>query len=183
MGWCTGTAWTFKRVRWEMLSFVLVLLVLTVVLWSLVKLREFRDKQKNEKLPMDQGTILLGLFYTLSEACIAYHRDHGHYPPTVSGAPDGLIEKGYLQKKNLADMTAAVSLYSMVVSEKVGYGVCLANTTAELTTLILDRATMSGSRVTFLDFKNGQYVTLTMPIKNDFINLTLPLPHKPKKTR
>ncbi|MBF0624757.1 MAG: hypothetical protein HQL82_08105 [Magnetococcales bacterium] len=164
-----------------MVKFFLSLLFLTAVLWALVKLREIRELSRTEILPSDQSTLLLGLFYILSEACLRYNKEKGHYPPVISGARDGLMEKGYLQGIELASMTRALPLFSIVATERTGFGVCLQNTTASLTREILERARMTGNNLTFMDWKKSRYVTLTPPIRNDFINLTLPLPIRPDK--
>ncbi|MBF0158746.1 MAG: hypothetical protein HQL58_04420 [Magnetococcales bacterium] len=164
-----------------MFALIAVVAVLTIVLWTLVRLRDIREKSRAQKLPSDQGTVLLGMFYTISDACIRYNRDKGHYPLAISSAPDALIELGYLRNSDLASMTSALQLFSIIASEKVGFGVCLANTTSEMSVEIMERARMTGNNVAFVDFKNDQYVTLTPPIRNDFINLTLPLPYKAKR--
>ncbi|OSM06114.1 hypothetical protein [Magnetofaba australis] len=163
-----------------MFNYIMALAVLTIILWTLAKLRDIRDQKKSGKLPTDESTLLLGLFYTISNACVAYFREHGCYPPVVHGANDGLLERGYLDNDELASMTQSMKLFSIVISDVNGFGVCLENCTASITEEIISRAKTSGSKVVFMDFKSDRFVTLTPPIKNDFINLTIPLPLKPK---
>nr|CRH07604.1 conserved protein of unknown function [Candidatus Magnetococcus massalia] len=163
-----------------MFKYILTLFVLALVLWMLARLRDIREGKAAQAVPSDEHTVLLGLFYTLSKACISYYQDYGSYPPVIEGAPDGLMEKGYLVGDELASMTNSLSLFSIVIAERHGYGICLENCTSGITEGILERADKMGGRLLFMDFKSNQYVTLTRPIKNDFINLTLPLPLKPK---
>ncbi|MEG3641363.1 hypothetical protein [Magnetococcus sp. PR-3] len=163
-----------------MFKYILVLFILTLILWMLAKMRDIRERRAADIMPTDEHTVLFGLFLTLSSAAVAYYRDYGSYPLMVQGAPDGLIEKGYLENSDLATMTSALPLFSVVIAEYNGYGICLENCTSSITEGILERNTEMGGKLNFMDYKSDRYVTLTPPIRNDFINLTLPLPLKPK---
>mgnify|MGYP006865051629 CR=1 FL=1 len=76
-----------------MTTLIVMLGALTIVLWALVKLREVRDKAARGDLPSDETTVMLTLFYAISQACLDYYNDKKHYPTVVSGAPDGLVEQ------------------------------------------------------------------------------------------
>ncbi|MBF0177878.1 MAG: hypothetical protein HQL63_13675 [Magnetococcales bacterium] len=163
-----------------MVKFILSLIFLAFVLWALVKLRRMRERSKAQVLPSDQATLLLGLFYVISDACLRYHRAKGRYPSRITGAPDGLVEQGFLKDVELAKMTQAIPLFTIIVTE-LGYGVCLPNSTGSLVKEILERARMTGNNVLFMDWDKVTLVPLNPPIRNDFINLTLPLPATPPK--
>ncbi|MBF0137887.1 MAG: hypothetical protein H7833_04190 [Magnetococcus sp. DMHC-1] len=163
-----------------MIKFIFSLVFLSVILWILVRLRRIRERAKAQVLPSDQATLLLGLFYILSDACLRYHRARKRYPSIISGAADGLVEQGFLKDVELARMTQAIPLFTIVATEQ-GYGVCLPNSTGPLTREILERARMSGNNVIFMDWNKVSLVPLTPPIREDFINLTLPLPVTPPK--
>ncbi|MBF0155364.1 MAG: hypothetical protein HQL64_16640 [Magnetococcales bacterium] len=163
-----------------MILFLSSLVFLSVILWILVRLRRIREQAKAQVLPSDQATLLLGLFYIISDACLRHHRAKGRYPSIITGAPDGLVEQGYLKDVELARMTQAVPLFTIVATER-GYGVCLPNSTGPLTQEILDRAKMTGNNVVFMDWNKISLVPLDPPIRSDFINLTLPLPIAPPK--
>ncbi|MEO5365146.1 MAG: hypothetical protein H7831_02060 [Magnetococcus sp. WYHC-3] len=154
-------------------------LLLTAFLWTLVKLREQREAANTPRIPNDETTVLLALFYALCKASIEYFRDRKTYPAVISGAHDGLMEMGYLKAPEYDALRGMAPLFSVVITEKAGYGICLLNTTASLTSSILDRADATGRGMKFVDYKEGRYVTLTKPIKNNYINLTLPLPVNP----
>ncbi|WP_041641501.1 hypothetical protein [Magnetococcus marinus] len=146
----------------------------------LAKLRDIRERRAADIMPTDEHTVLFGLFLTLSKAAVSYYRDYGNYPTIIQGAPDGMVEKGYLEHSELANMTNVLPLFSIVIAEYNGYGICLENCTSSITEGILERNSDMGGKLHFMDHKSDRYVTLTPPIRNDFINLTLPLPLKPK---
>ncbi|MBF0310112.1 MAG: hypothetical protein HQL56_11350 [Magnetococcales bacterium] len=164
-----------------MFSYILLAgLFLVAVIWGLVRLRRIRERAVAARLPSDEGTVMLGLFLVLSQSCLRYHKDKGRYPQVISGAQDGLIEQGYLKGNELASLTKSLPLFSIVASEHIGYGICLMNTTPALARALVERVQMAGNNLQFLDFKSDRYVSITPPIKNEIINLTLPLPLKPK---
>ncbi len=152
---------------------------LVVIFWGLLRLREIRESAVEEIQEPDKISILLGLFYTISAACLQYYRDNGHYPHSVTGDPEGLIEMGYLKEKSIAQLTPAVKLFSMVTSDKAGVGVSLAHTTAGLANEIITRAKETNDQQTFINYASGQFIPLELPITRMTVNLTLPLPLSP----
>jgi hypothetical protein len=152
---------------------------LVVIFWGLLRLREIRESAIEEMKKPDKYMILLGLFYTISNACLKYYRDNGTYPNAVIGDPEALIEMGYLKDEPLAEMTSAVKLFSMVTSDKSGIGVCLAHTTSGVTNELVKRAKEIDNVNKFIDYKSGQFIRLETPVTRFTINLTLPLPIVP----
>lgn len=152
---------------------------LSIVFWGLLRLRRIRESAVDEIKEPDKTMILIGLFYTMSTACLKYYRDHGVYPPAIIGDKEGLIEMGYLKEEPLAQMTSAVKLFSMVVSDKAGSGVCLAHATAPVTNEIITRIRETNGPDKFVDYKSGQFIPLASPVTRLTINLTMPLPLAP----
>ncbi|MEO5377593.1 MAG: hypothetical protein H7832_07410 [Magnetococcus sp. DMHC-6] len=159
------------------------LLFLSFILWFLVKLRYLRENTVKQELPNDESTILLGLFLSISRACLEYHRDRGLYPAVVSGAADGLLELGYFKEDPLAKMTSAMTLFSIIATETTGYGVCLAHTTSSMANALIERIKTTNRDLVFVEMKNGQYLPLMPPITHSDINLVLPLPPRPLPRR
>lgn len=168
----------------DLTTALVAVIVLTIIFWVLVRLREMREQTKEASLPTDETTILLGIFYGLSQACINHHRDHGNYPEVVSGAHDGLVETGYL--KNVEDLEAVSSiipLFTIVLTEKGGRGICLSNTTRDMAQKIIGRVNSSSHELNFCDFQGDKYHVLDDPISSDYVNLTLPLPVRPSELK
>jgi hypothetical protein len=149
---------------------------LVVIFWGLLRLRDIRESAIEDINEPDKTAILLGLFYTISSACLRFYRDNGNYPQAVIGDPEGLIESGYLKDEPLAQLTAAVKLFSMVTSDKGGIGVCLAHTTSALTNEIINKAKETSSLSKFINYSGGQFIVLELPVTRLTVNLTLPLP-------
>jgi hypothetical protein len=152
---------------------------LVIIFWGLLRLRDIRESAVEDVQEPDKISILLGIFYTVSAACLKYYRERGNYPPAIVGDPEGLIETDYLKEESLAQLTSAVKLFSMVTSDKGGVGVCLAHTTANITNAIIGRAKETDSTSKFIDYKSGQFIVLELPVTRLTVNLTLPLPIVP----
>ncbi len=153
--------------------------LLVVILWGLLKLRELREKKVAKEPSVDKVTVLLGLFMLLGKACIRYYRDQGMYPLVIAGSPQGLVEMGYLQGELLAGMTTSIPLFSMAVSDRAGHGVCLAHLPANIATGVIRRAAQTKLNIEFMDYRNGLFVPITLPITVRVVRLTLPLPLRP----
>ncbi|MBF0455748.1 MAG: hypothetical protein HQL72_13165 [Magnetococcales bacterium] len=162
---------------------LIVTAFLVVVFWGLLRLRAIRESTIEDEIVMDKTIILLGLFYTISSACLKYFRDHGSYPEAVIGDPKGLIELGYLKEEPLAQITSATKLFSMVTSDKGGVAVCLAHATTVLSNEILMKAKEINGPDQFVDYKSGQFIKLVYPVTRYTINLSLPLPLSPIGTK
>ncbi|MBF0370868.1 MAG: hypothetical protein HQL52_15570 [Magnetococcales bacterium] len=162
-----------------MTTILLSVIFLTAILWFLVKLKELREQITDKELPNDETTVLLGLFLSLSHACLEYHRDRGHYPAVVCGAADGLIEMGYLKDDPLAKMAQSIKLFSIIASEDAGYGICLTHATGNIANAILNRIERSGRSLIFVDIVDGKFEPLTPPVSGTNLTLTLPLPLNP----
>ncbi|GAB0058466.1 hypothetical protein SIID45300_02815 [Candidatus Magnetaquicoccaceae bacterium FCR-1] len=160
------------------LTIFIVLLVLIALFWFLLKLRTLREDSIQDEMPPDKLTVLLGMFYVLSRACLNYYRDRNTYPPAVSGTPDGLMELGYLNDEPLAQLSKSVKLFSIVVTDKGGYGICLAHIKASVAMEFLRRVSETKTTIEFQDYRGGQYKPLTST-GDTLINLTLPLPVRP----
>lgn len=158
------------------------LLFLILFLWGLVKLKEIRELPAGG-LPQDETTLMLGLFYVLSQACIHYHKERGRYPMVIEGARDGLIELGYLNKHSWVKETSILPAFTILVTEESGYGIVVSGMSPHLAREVVDRATRKGaSPIIFMDFKEDKFVPLPTPL-NVTVNLTLPLPYQPKSGR
>ncbi|MBF0182332.1 MAG: hypothetical protein HQM03_20140 [Magnetococcales bacterium] len=154
------------------------MLFLMLLFWGLLKLRTLRESSIKDEKPVDKITVLLGMFYTLSRACLQYYRDHNAYPLVVSGTPDGLLELGYLQEEPVAGIRKTLQLFSIVVTEKAGWGICLAHIKASMAMEIMDRVAQTRVAIAFVDYKGGQYKPMTAS-GDTLVNLTLPLPVRP----
>lgn len=159
-----------------MLGILFALIGLTLMVWLLVKLREIRELTSGP--PSDETTLIIGLFFAMSRASIRFYKERGRYPALVSGARDGLWELGYLKKESIASETAMIQLFSVVFSEKVGYGICLYNCNPTLTNSLLDRLEKTNSKIRFYNFIEDEFRPLARPITHA-VALTLPLPTKP----
>lgn len=157
------------------------LLFITAILWTLLRLRHMREDSLAEELPSDKITVMIGLFLMLSKACLRYYRDHGQYPERVTGDSDSLMEAGYLKGEPLAEMTKSLPLFSIAVADTMGTAICLANTKKALATEMITRLQEMGSPLVFIDMRTGQFITLTLPIAHEIINLCLMLPSNPLK--
>ncbi|HIJ82588.1 MAG: hypothetical protein HW380_2154 [Magnetococcales bacterium] len=162
---------------------LLVLALLIVLFWSLLRLRSMRESHVADELPPDKTTILVGLFYSLSRACLQHYRDKNHYPRTVTGSDGSLMELGYLKGDTLAEITSVTKLFSIAISDRAGFGVCLAHTPAAMANDIVGRINENDWPGEFVDYKNGQFVPLERPITRTMVNLTLPLPVQPVGTK
>ncbi|MBF0146235.1 MAG: hypothetical protein HQL84_09390 [Magnetococcales bacterium] len=162
---------------------LLFLLFLAVVFWLLLRLRTMRESHVGEELPPDKTTILVGLFYTLSRACIQHFRDKNYYPRTIIGSDGSLMELGYLKGDTLAEITSATKLFSIAISDRAGFGVCLAHTPAAMANQIVARIRENDWPGGFVDYKNGQFTPLETPVTRAMVNLTLPLPVQPVGTK
>ena len=152
---------------------------LVAIFWGLLRLRDIRESAVEDIPEPDKISILIGIFYTISAACLQYYRDHGQYPETVIGDPEGLIEMGYLKEEFIAQLTPAVKLFSIVTSDKAGVGVCLAHTTTDMANSLINRAKETDDHQKFVNYTSGQFVVLELPISRLTVNLTLPLPLSP----
>ncbi|MBF0194104.1 MAG: hypothetical protein HQL71_06075 [Magnetococcales bacterium] len=162
-----------------MSTMLIVVGFLVVIFWGLLRLREIRESAVQDIEEPDKIALMLGLFYTISAACLKFYRDRGSYPESVLGGPEGLIELGYLKGTTMADLTPAVKLFSIVISDKGGVGVCLAHTTAQMANEIVGRAKESNSLEKFVDYQSGEFVKLEIPVSTLTANLTIPLPIVP----
>ncbi|MBF0285544.1 MAG: hypothetical protein HQL51_13925 [Magnetococcales bacterium] len=160
---------------------LIALFSLTAVLWFLVKLREFRETPLEGVMPNDEATLLLGLFYALSHACILYFKERSRYPALITGARDGLVELGFLKENLLPEGGhGLVPMFSMVANEDVGYGICLFNTSPSLANDILERAEKNThGRLRFFHFKDNKFEPVAAPVK-EIVNLSLILPSRPR---
>lgn len=165
------------------LIFLAFLLVLALLFWTLLRLRRMRESHVVDELPPDKTTILVGLFYTISRACLQYYRDKNYYPRTVVGSDGSLMELGYLDKDTIAKITSATKLFSIAISDRAGFGVCLAHTPASMANEIVNRIHENDWPGEFVDYKNGQFVPLEHPVARAMVNLTLPLPVQPVGTK
>lgn len=162
----------------KMTAVLVAVLFLMLLFWGLLKLRALREKTVKEEKPADKITVLLGMFYLLSRACLAYYRDRNTYPMVVSGSPDGLMELGYLQTEPLVGVDKSLKLFSIVLTDKAGCGICLAHIKASLARQILDRVAEAKMPFAFQDYRSGQYKPMTST-GDTLVNLTLPLPVQP----
>jgi hypothetical protein len=162
-----------------MATMLIVVGFLVVIFWGLLRLREIRESAVQDIEEPDKTSLLLGLFYTISAACLQFYRDRGSYPESVVGGHDGLIELGYLRGTTMADLTPAVKLFSIVISDKGGIGVCLAHTTAQMANEIVGRARETDSLNKFVDYQSGEFTPLETPVSTLTANLTIPLPIVP----
>ncbi|MBF0340826.1 MAG: hypothetical protein HQL95_07685 [Magnetococcales bacterium] len=160
------------------LTVFVALMGLILLFWFLLRLRTLREASIQDEKPADKLTVLLGLFYVLSRACLNYYRDRNTYPPVVSGAPEGLMELGYLKDEPLAEMTSSLKLFSIVATDKAGCGICLAHIKASVAMEFLRRVAESKTSIEFQDYRGGQYKPLTSA-GDTLVNLTLPLPVRP----
>ncbi|MBF0272088.1 MAG: hypothetical protein HQL98_08510 [Magnetococcales bacterium] len=156
----------------------LVLIGLVMLFWTLLRLRVMRESTIKDELPADKLTVLLGLFYVLSRACLNYYRDRNAYPPVVVGAPEGLTELGYLKGERMAELTGSLKLFSIVVTDKAGCGICLAHIKASVAMEMVRRVAETNTTIQFQDYRGGQYKPLTST-GDTLVNLTLPLPVRP----
>ncbi|MBF0125615.1 MAG: hypothetical protein HQM02_00235 [Magnetococcales bacterium] len=163
----------------NMTAALLAMLFLMLLFWGLLKLRSMRERVVKDQKPVDKITVLLGMFYTLSRACLQYYRDRNAYPMVVSGHPDGLLELGYLKSEPVAGINKTLQLFSIVVTEKAGWGICLAHIKASLANEIVRRVDEARVPFEFMDYKSGQYRPLTGLGGDTLVNLTLPLPVRP----
>lgn len=172
-----------KRLQDEPNVKITVILLVTgflaAVLWALLKLRELRERKAALEPSADKITVLLGLYMLLSKACIRYFRDRKHYPPVISGMPDGLVETGYLRGEKLAEITSSIPLFTIVVSDRAGHGICLERMPPRMAMEILARASQIGPALRFVNHKDGAFERLTPPLTDREIRLTLPLPLRP----
>ncbi|MBF0191523.1 MAG: hypothetical protein HQL99_10370 [Magnetococcales bacterium] len=156
----------------------LVLIGLVMLFWTLLRLRTMRESTIKDELPADKLTVLLGMFYVLSRACLKYYRDRNAYPPVVIGAPEGLTELGYLKGERLAELSNSLKLFSIVVTDKAGCGICLAHIKASVAMEMVRRVAETNTTIQFQDYRGGQYKPLTST-GDTLVNLTLPLPVRP----
>ncbi|MBF0109795.1 MAG: hypothetical protein HQL76_11515 [Magnetococcales bacterium] len=166
-----------------MTAILILLLILAIVFWLLLRLRRMRERLVDQELPPDKTTILVGLFYTLSRACIQHYRDKNYYPRTITGTEGSLMELGYLKEDTLAKITSATKLFSIAISDRAGFGICLAHTPATMANEIIGRIRENDWPGTFVDYKNGQFAPLETPVTRAMVNLTLPLPVQPVGTK
>ncbi|MEO5347974.1 MAG: hypothetical protein H7834_16600, partial [Magnetococcus sp. YQC-9] len=78
----------------------------------------------------------------------------------------------------LAQLSNSVKLFSIVVTDKAGYGICLAHIKASVAMEFLRRVNETKTTIEFQDYRGGQYKPLTST-GDTLINLTLPLPVRP----
>lgn len=152
-------------------------------LWIMVRLRELRETPV-DGLPTDEATLILGVYYGLSNACLEYYRDKGRYPAVMRGAIDGLEELGYINRQEVLRNSALVAMFGLVVTENSGYGICLFKCSPRLANDILDRAQQVSGAVRFmeLDEVDVKFVSFEAPVKRE-LNLVLPLPFKPSSAK
>ncbi len=157
---------------------LMAILGLIILFWILLKLRVLREATVSDEKPADKITILLGLFYVLSRACLQFYRDRNAYPSVVSGTSEGLMELGYLQGEPLVLMNKSLRLFSIVVTDKAGCGICLAHIKASMAQEMIRRVAEANGPFEFQDYKSGQYKPIAAG-GDTLINLTLPLPVRP----
>ncbi|MGN7611150.1 hypothetical protein ACQZV8_03590 [Magnetococcales bacterium HHB-1] len=162
---------------------LLVVIVLIAVVWLLLKLREIRERTTFEDMPNDEVTLILGLFFTLSRACIEYYREHKSYPSVISGAHDGLVESGYLEADQLTPMVSVIPMFTMVTTTKSGHGICLPNASVRMVHSILERVAEGRSDIRFMDYRESRFQELDYPVSTEHVNLTMPLPLNPHDRR
>ena len=162
-----------------MIATLIGVLFLAGLVWTLLRLRDLRERTLDYELPGDRNTILLGLFLLLSKAALQFHRDRGSYPLQVSGSPEGLLEAGYLDNEPLARMTKSIHIFSIVATESSGSAVCLINTPAGLAMDIINRVDDTTEEFMFFDMRGAQFIPITPPITHETVNLSLLLPEKP----
>lgn len=155
---------------------------LCLVLWLLVRLKE--EREVNSGPPNDETTLILGMFYSLSQACVKYYRERGKYPSQVSGTKEALLELGFLKDSPVAKEVSLMHLFQVVNTEDNGQGLCLFNTPPALVSSILDRMDKQHNAIRFMKFVDFTYQPIERPIQEN-INLALPLPFRPgaKKSR
>ncbi|MBF0583254.1 MAG: hypothetical protein HQL80_03345 [Magnetococcales bacterium] len=166
-----------------MIETFLGLLFITGLLWVLLRLRHMRESELEDELPSDKITVLIGLYLLLSKACLRYYRDHGQYPEHITGDSDSLLEAGYLKGEPLVEMTRSLPLFSIAVADTMGSAICLANTKKALATELITRLQEMGSPLVFIDLRTGQFITLSLPIAHDMVNLCLMLPRDPLQNK
>ncbi|NGZ05698.1 MAG: hypothetical protein G8237_05020 [Magnetococcales bacterium] len=164
--------------EYPFISIFLLLIGLILLFMLLLKLRTLREATIQEEMPSDKLTVLLGMFFVLSRACIKYYRDRNAYPQSICGTPESLIELGYLKDEPLATISNSIRLFSIVVTDKAGCGICLAHIKASVAMDILRRVSDTNCQIEFQDYRGGQYKPLTSA-GDTLINLTLPLPVRP----
>ena len=169
----------FDGYHTKMIATLLGTLFLIALFWTLIRLRDLRERELEDELPGDKITVILGVFLLLSKACLHYHRDRGHYPSQVSGASDALVETGYLADDPLAKMTKIMHLFSIVATESSGSAVCLTNTTAALASEMVRRVEETGGTFLFFDLRGAQFIPVTSTIPHETVNLSLMLPETP----
>lgn len=162
---------------------LIVMAVLAIIFWFLLRLRSMRESHVVDELPPDKTTILVGLFYTIGRACIQHYRDKNYYPRTVTGTGGSLMELGYLKGDTIAGITSATKLFSIAISDRAGFGVCLAHTPAAMANEIISRISENDWPGEFVDYRNGQFAQLSYPVASAMVNLTLPLPVQPVGTK
>lgn len=165
---------------WQILASIAFL---TLFLWGMVKLRELRETP-TDGLPNDEATLMLGMYYGLSSACLEYHRDKNRYPAVMRGAIDGLEELGYVKRQRVLQDSTLLHMFALTITENSGYGICLFKCSPRLVNDILDRARQVSGAVRFMHFnmEEGKYSPLELPVKEE-VNLVLPLPFKPSSSR
>jgi hypothetical protein len=162
-----------------MFVILIVTCFLAVLLWGLLRLREIRESAIEDVEGIDKTQILMGLFFTVSNACIKYYRDRGNYPQFITGDPEGLIELGYFEDELLAKQSSAIKLFSIVISDKNAVGVCLPHTTEDIANKLIRRARAADVLFNFVDFVRGEFEQLETPVSPLTLNLTFPLPFTP----
>ena len=165
-----------------MIATLIGTLFLAGLLWVLLRLRDLRERALDDELPGDAATVMLGMYLTLSKACLQYHRDHGRYPTRVSGAPeDALAEAGYLDGEPLSRLSDVLHRFSLVATESSGSAICLFSTPSNLASEIISRVDEMEGQFMFLDMRGAQFRPLTLPISTPNVNLCLLLPVQPAK--
>lgn len=149
---------------------------LCFIFWLLVRLKE--EREANFGPPNDETTLVLGMFYTLSQACVKYYRDRGKYPTQVSGTKEALLESGYLKDSAVAKEVSLMHLFQLVNTENRVQGLCLFNTPPALVSAILDRMEKQHVAIKFMRFHEFNYLPIERPVQEN-LNLALPLPFKP----
>lgn len=160
---------------------LLATLGLVGVLWILVKLKELRERPLDGGLPNDEATLMLGVYYAISQGCVAYFRAKNRYPGLISGSKEGLYEQGFIKEEMLpGGGLALIPMFTVVPTESTGYGICLHNVNAQLAKQVIERVEMSGGRVLLVNYNRETLKYEPIPPNNlSAVNLTLPLPLKP----
>lgn len=154
---------------------------LLLVLWTLVKLRELREMPLDGGLPNDEATLMLGVYYCVSQGCIEFHKAKGRYPSLISGSKEALYEQGYLNEDAMpGGGMALIPLFGVVPTESTGYGICLHNVNPRLAKEVMERVEMTGGRILLVHYNREtlKYEPIA-PTNLNSVNLTLPLPIKP----